>query len=536
MKKFQRSSGILLHPTSFPGKFGIGDFGKSAYQFIDFMEKSGQSLWQILPLNPTSFGDSPYQSFSAFAGNPLLISPEILLKKGYLSEEDLSSYPLFSETQVEYSKVIPTKMKLLQKAYDTFQKEGDFPTKQAFFHFCERNAFWLDDFTLFIALKDFIIQERKSQGFSEGWESFYEETKDYLTEIQQKDYYFGAVWTTWPKDLKHRNSKTLSHWKESLQTTIVFYAFLQFEFFLQWQSLKEYANKKGIQIIGDIPIFVALDSADTWSNQCLFYLDQSGYPTVVAGVPPDYFSKTGQLWGNPLYHWEEHKKTSYKWWLQRIQTTLTMIDILRIDHFRGFESYWAVPFGHKDATKGTWCKGPGSHFFSSLQKEMGNLPIIAEDLGILTNEVIQLRKDFQLPGMKVLQFAFGNSWNNDYLPHQCEKNSVTYTGTHDNDTTRGWYSTASQKEQDHFRRYMNSSGENVPWDFIRLASSSPSMFSIYPLQDVLGLDSKYRMNTPGVPWGNWQYRYKEEQLSPETSKFLYYITKLFGRLPEEKNS
>ncbi len=530
--KFQRSSGILLHPTSLPGKFGIGDLGFSAYTFIDFLEKSGQSIWQVLPLGPTSFGDSPYQSFSTFAGNPLLISPAILYEKGYLTSSELENTPIFSEEKTNYGNVIPFKKKLLEKAYRTFLAKGNETTKKEFAQFCKKNNFWLEDYALFVSLKDYFINQRKFSGFSQEFQTFVSETASFLSENTQKDYFFGGVWSTWPKELVKREPEALKQWTKKLGRSIDCCKFQQFEFFQEWFSLKKYANEKNIKIIGDIPIFVAYDSADTWANPRNFYMNEEGFPTIIAGVPPDYFSKTGQLWGNPLYDWEYHAKTGYHWWIDRIRYTLSMVDILRIDHFRGFESYWAVSFGNADATIGTWQKGPGAELFSAIRKACGVLPIIAEDLGIITDEVTALREALGFPGMKVLQFAFDGSENNHYLPHTFEKNAVVYTGTHDNNTTLGWYQDAEPKEQDYFRRYMNVSGETPSWDFIRLAMASTAVFSIFPLQDVLSLDGGSRMNTPSTASGNWQFRFKEGQLESNLSDRLCYLTKLFDRLPK----
>lgn len=529
---FQRSSGILLHPTSLPGKFGIGDFGPEAYHFIDFLKQSGQSLWQVLPLGPTSVGDSPYQSFSAFAGNPLLISPAILCEKGYLTPSELEDTPSFPEERTDFSKVIPYKTQLLEKASNTFFETATKETKDEFAQFCEKNNFWLQDYALFISLKDYFIKQRKYAGLSPEFEAFAEKTSSFLPQNVQKDYYFGGVWSTWPEELIQRRPDAIHAWTTKLSHSIDYYKFQQFEFFEEWSALKSYTKEKDIKIIGDIPIFVAYDSADVWANPLLFHMDEKGFPTFVAGVPPDYFSTTGQLWGNPLYDWEQHKKTDYRWWIARISSTLSMVDILRIDHFRGFESYWAIPFGKENATVGAWQKGPGAELFFAIQKALGNLPIIAEDLGIITEEVIALREILGFPGMKVLQFAFSGSPDNDYLPHTYEKHAVVYTGTHDNDTTLGWYHGAKPKEQDFFRRYMNVSGETPPWDFIRLAMASTAVFSIFPLQDVLALDSHSRMNTPSTTSGNWQFRFKAEQLEDNLSNRLAYLSKIFGRLPK----
>lgn len=526
---FERSSGVLLHPTSLPSPYGIGDLGKNAYEFIDFLEKANQSIWQILPLGPTSFGDSPYQSFSTFAGNPLLISPDLLVEKGFLTPEDMEQIPSFSSEKVDYGSVIPYKKKLLDKAFHHFQKNASTEIKKEFKVFCNKNARWLADYTLFSSLKDYFIEERRHQGFSPAFLSFAEKTKEYLSENVQKDYYFGAVWSTWPQELVERRHSAIKKWSEKLSGSMEKYAFQQFEFFQQWLALKAYANEKGIKIIGDIPIFVAYDSADVWSNPKNFYIDSHGYPTVVAGVPPDYFSETGQLWGNPLYNWDFMKSNDYSWWVERIGNTLTLVDILRIDHFRGFDSYWAVPFGNPTAEKGQWRKGPGADLFHSIAKKQGDLPIIAEDLGIITEDVKKLREALAFPGMRILQFAFDGKADNLYLPHNYEPNTIVYTGTHDNDTTTGWYQNATVAEQDLCRRYMNISGEDIAWDFIRLSMASTAQIAVFPLQDLLKMDSSHRMNTPGIPSGNWQFRFTWEQVPTSVTEGLQYLSQMFYR-------
>ena len=531
---FQRSSGILLHPSSLPSKFGIGDFGPNAYKFVDYLEKAGQHIWQVLPLGPTSFGDSPYQSFSTFAGNTLFISPEILYKKGYLEEIDVEFAPGFSCKKTDYGNAIPFKKGLFEKAYRRFQKKAFTADQVEFQKFCDKNDFWLEDYALFASLKDYFIAERQEAGFSNEFFAFEEKTAKILPKNLQKDYYFGSVWSTWPEELVNRECGALEKWKRKLSSAIDRYKFLQFEFFRQWEALKKYANKKNIKIIGDIPIFVAYDSADTWANPKNYYIDEKGYPTLVAGVPPDYFSETGQLWGNPLYNWEEHEKTGYQWWIDRIRYTLNMVDILRIDHFRGFESFWAVPFGDRDATKGEWRKGPGEKLFTAIKKELGDLPIIAEDLGIITDDVRQLRKKLGFPGMRILHFAFSDDSKNDYLPHNYESNTVVYTGTHDNDTTIGWYTNGTEHEKDHVRRYMNISGNDIAWDMIRLAMSSSAVFAIFPIQDVLRLDSSHRMNVPSTSAGNWQFRFELSQLNDDDANGLRYLSELFNRIPEVK--
>ena len=495
-KKCIRKSGILAHPTSFPCPYGIGELGESAYEFVDFLVQSGQKLWQILPLGPTGFGDSPYQSFSSFAGQPLLISLGELKKMNLLKDEDFIDMPPWNPNKIDYGPLITFKTKLLRKAFSNFISQEKPVLKKAFYTFCEKEE-WLLDYALFMAVKDA---------------------------------HDGCVWTEWQDDIAFPTKESLKHWKEKLQHEIMYYQFIQFLFFRQWEALKEYANNQGIEIIGDIPIFVAFDSADVWSNKSLYQLDSNGYPIDVAGVPPDYFSETGQLWGNPLYKWEEHKKTSYDWWIHRISHSLRLVDILRIDHFRGFESYWAVPYGSPNAIIGEWRPGPNKELFIHLEKALGkNLPIIAEDLGIITDEVKNLRDSFYLPGMKVLQFGFEDLKDNDFLPHNISYNSICYSGTHDNDTSLGWYLKASEEVKDRIRKYMNTDGMNIAWDFIRICFGTTSSMAIVPIQDLLSLNSEHRMNTPGVASGNWQFRYTSNQLTNELADRLASLTNLFGR-------
>lgn len=525
----KRCSGILVHPTSFPNKYGIGDLGKSAYDFIEFLEKSNQKAWQVLPLGPTSFGDSPYQSFSTFAGNHLLISPDILLEEGYLEKEDLENIPSFDPQKVDFGSLINYKTDMFKKAYLNFKKASK-TQRNGYEKFCKENASWLNDYVLFVALKNHFIIKRAENPGSNDYLEFKENYKDILTENQINDYFYGAVWTTWPEKIAKRDKIAISSYSKNLEDDMNFYKFLQYEFFREWFKLKDFVNKKGISIIGDIPIFVAFDSCDVWSNPKVFVLDSKGYPTVVAGVPPDYFSATGQLWGNPLYDWKYNKETGYSWWIERIKGNLSNMDILRIDHFRGFDTYWEIPFGSPDAVKGRWCKGPSKNLFEAIEKKLGKLPIIAEDLGEITPTVEVLRKYLNFPGMKILQFAFDDDSSNIYLPHnQKEDNTIMYTGTHDNDTTLGWYEKATELAKDNLRRYLNVSGEDIVWDMIRLSMSSVAVLSIVPIQDIMNLDSESRMNTPGIPSGNWQFRYKEDMLNEDIASKLLYLTKLFNR-------
>lgn len=497
----ERLSGVLLHPTSFPSPYGIGDLGKEAYVFIDFLKEAGQRLWQILPLTHTGYGDSPYQSFSAFAGQPLLISPEHLISMGFLTEKELTDCPAGDSEHIDYGSVIPWKEQILSLAYRRFaaKKENDRELGNSFRIFCEEQRCWLSDYALFMACK------RVHKGVS---------------------------WLEWDEKYRRPAPEFKEELFRSLYDDIEYYKFLQFIFFREWKELKLYANKNGIKIIGDIPIFVSMDSADVWANQHLFQLDKKGFPTSVAGVPPDYFSATGQLWGNPLYNWDTHRNENFSWWVSRIRTQLANLDILRIDHFRGFEAYWAVPYGEKTAVNGQWVKAPGYELFNAVRNSLGNeLPIIAEDLGIITEEVNALREHFGFPGMKVLQFAFDSAGESDYLPHRYQNPfCVCYTGTHDNDTSLGWYETLSQECKDKVLRYTNNSDKNrLSLDFIRLAEGSIAAYAVFPLQDVLGLGSAGRMNIPGVPSGNWSWRYRKDSLLPSLAKELKDITILYGR-------
>lgn len=492
-----RFSGILVHPTSFPGPYGIGDLGQSAYAFIDFLAQAGQTLWQCLPLGPTGYGDSPYQSFSAFAGQPLLISPDLLVKDGLLQPEDLADTPEFSPFRVDYGPAIAYKTGLLHKAYENYKSTKDKSLTRACSRFCREEKSWLEDYALFMALKDA---------------------------------HQGKSWHEWEPDCQFMDPKTRKVAITEYKDAIGYYSFIQFIFFRQWHELKTYANQNGISIIGDIPIFVSPDSADIWANQSLFKLDSKGYPTAVAGVPPDYFSATGQLWGNPLYNWPEHKKTGYAWWIARIRNQLKLVDYLRIDHFRGFEAYWSVPYGEETAIGGKWIKGPGSSLFRAVEKALGkNLPIFAEDLGVITPQVEKLRDTFHFPGMKVLQFAFSDTAESAFLPYLYPENCICYTGTHDNDTTVGWYQKADEKCRDKVRRYMNCDGGNIHWDFIRTALGSTARYAIFPLQDLFGYGSDCRMNTPGLASGNWSWRYTSDKLTPELAAALKKISEVYGR-------
>lgn len=502
---FGRMSGILLHPTSLPGSFGIGDLGSSAYEFVDFLVKSGQQLWQILPLGPTGWGNSPYMCFSAFAGNPLLISPERLVERGWLSADDWTSLPDWIPLQeifpgrISYELVIPFKQAIFQRAWQGFKTNATAEQQQAFQTFCAEQETWLKDYALFMVLKD---------------------------------RYKGAEWSTWDPALARRHPEALAQVELEAVDEILFHKFLQFVFNEQWLALRRYANGYGVRILGDIPIYVAYNSADVWLDQRLFDLDTTGQPVRVAGVPPDYFSETGQRWGNPLYNWEAMKASGYQWWIDRIQATLRWVDGLRIDHFRGFESYWAVPVEEATAIRGEWLKGPGSDLFHALKSALGDLPIIAEDLGDITPEVLQLRDEFGFPGMKILLFAFGSGSENPYLPHCYSSNCVVYTGTHDNNTTVGWfYDQLSDWERDEVRRYLGDlSSEGIHWDLIRLALESVADLAIIPLQDVMGLGSDSFMNKPGRMGDNWAWRYTSEMLTPIITERLAEMTMTHNRI------
>ncbi|CAN1212901.1 4-alpha-glucanotransferase [Tumidithrix helvetica PCC 7403] len=497
---FQRSSGVLLHPTSLPSQFGIGDLGQSAYQFIDFLAKSGQKLWQVLPLGPTGYGNSPYMSYSAIAGNHLLISPELLVEQNLLTEADFEDVPEFAADIVEFDRAILYKMQLLQIAYDRFQDRLKHQHNHEYGQFCLEEAKWLDDYALFMAL----VEENPS-----------------------------VTWNNWDKAIAHRQPEVIREQTEVLRDRIAFHKFLQFQFFQQWLALKKYANDQNIQIIGDIPIYVSHHSADVWANPENFALDPDTFEVdMMAGVPPDYFSETGQLWGNPVYNWEYLQETEFAWWIERFKFLHRYVDLIRIDHFRGFEAFWQVPSGELTAINGEWQKAPGVELFERLKEVLGSLPIMAEDLGIMTTEVEELRDRFEFPGMRVLLFSFGGGPDNFHLPHHYPKNSVVYTGTHDNDTAVGWWRRASKYERELFHKYIvgYAAGEEINWVLIRLAMASVSNQAIIPLQDILGLDNSARMNIPGTSSGNWDWRFNDlEILSEQLSDRLLEVTRLYSR-------
>lgn len=495
--KFKRSSGILLHPTSLPGFYGIGDIGPTAHRWIDFLSGTRCGLWQVLPIGPTGYADSPYQCFSSFAGNPFLLSPEVLLKDDLLHPDDLYDHPCFPDDHVDYGEVIPWKLGLLDRSFIRYQHTHSPRLKAEMDEFRSKQSVWLEDFALFMALKE-----------AHG----------------------GEPWHTWEKPLRSREPDALSGARKQYDVAIQRQIYRQFIFFRQWSKLRSYAHQNHIQIIGDIPIFVAHDSADVWSNPHLFQLDESGKPTVVAGVPPDYFAPTGQLWGNPLYRWEVHIKNGYAWWLERIKATLDLVDIIRIDHFRGFAGYWEVPGTAKTAEIGCWVPGPGKDFFRSILQSLGDLPIIAEDLGVITPDVEDMRDSFDLPGMKILQFGFDSTPEDPFLPHNYPVNCVVYTGTHDNDTVRGWYNRVPEKDKAFYRSYLDRDGSNVNWDLIRAVWSSVAVFGLAPMQDFLDLGNEARMNYPGNPSGNWTWRMPQDSQSPELQAKIKELNYLYSRM------
>lgn len=489
----QRQSGILLHPTSLPGPGGIGSFGPEARHFVDFLRDAGQSLWQILPLGPTGYGNSPYSCYSAFAGNPLLIDLRQIIAEGDLLQEEVSDTP--STERVDFPTVTGRKLALLRRAAERFFAADDRSRKKEFWHFCDA-TFWLHDYALFTALKE---------------------------------HFKGKGWNRWPAPLAKRDAAVCGEFSHLLGHVIGIQKYLQWQFFRQWRGLKHYANERGIRIVGDAPIFVAYDSSDVWCNQQLFRLDSTGKPLVVAGVPPDYFSKTGQRWGNPLYDWDRLAADGYGWWVARLRSDLGLYDLVRIDHFRGFEACWEIPAAEKTAVKGGWAKGPGEALFYAFRDAIGDLPLIAEDLGVITPEVESLRDRFALPGMKILQFAFDSGADNPYLPHNYSRSSVVYSGTHDNDTTRGWFNSLADKHQQRVCGYLRCDAGNVVWEMIRAAFASVSRFAIIPAQDLLELDSRARMNVPGAAEGNWEWRLPERGLTGAHAERLSALTTLYNR-------
>ena len=524
--KFTRKSGILLHPTSLPGIYGIGTIGQEAFNFIDYLSKAGQSLWQILPLGPTGYGDSPYASFSTFAGNPLLIDLEKLLEKGWADKKDIIPPSYIKKTgRVDFGSVVWWKMPLLKKCASLFIKTASQNDMDLYKDFCKKNASWLDTFASFMSIKEYYDKKAQEEKPQDSRWCYY-----------------------WPKPLCFCEEAAVKEWKKEHKEEIAQIKVIQFFFDVQWKELKAYASSKGIKIIGDIPIFVAPDSADVWGNQKLFQLDQNSRPLCVAGVPPDYFSADGQLWGNPLYDWEAMKKDGYKWWISRIRRVFELTDILRIDHFRGFEAYWSVPAGEKTAINGKWIKGPGIDLFKAIKKSLGDLPVIAEDLGVITDEVKQLRDECEFPGMKVLQFAFSveeaeeHGMVNYFLPHMYDTNNcIVYTGTHDNDTLQGWLENLSEKQLVLVSDYVY--GKEIPAEkagqlvkngslrkeMIKTVIKSNALFAVIPLQDLSGVGNEGRMNVPSTTGTNWTWRASKKDFSEEAAKELAFISRLYGR-------
>jgi 4-alpha-glucanotransferase len=509
MVSFPRACGILLHPTSLPGPHGVGDLGREAYRFVDFLAASGQTLWQVLPLGPTGYGNSPYQCFSAFAGNTLLVSPELLVEQGLLAPGAVEGLAPLPGGQADYAEAFPRKEALLKEAFDNFRETEPALVSAAFEEFKASHAAWLDDYALYRSLK----RERHE-----------------------------AAWTEWEAPLVRRDAAALDEARARLSERVEEVKFAQFLFFDQWARLRAYCQGQGIRIVGDIPIFVAQDSADVWAQPHLFKLDERGRPAVVAGVPPDYFSRTGQLWGNPLYDWGRMSEESFGWWVERVRSTLSLVDVIRIDHFRGFAAYWEIPGGDETAERGRWVFAPGRELFKAIKAELGELPIIAEDLGFITPDVIELRDEFGFPGMRILQFGFSTDSTNKDLPHNYVRNAAVYTGTHDNDTAVGWFRSQPggasvrsaekiERERQYCLDYLASDGSEINWDFIRALYASAGDTALVPLQDVLGLGSGARMNTPATMSGNWSWRLRDGDLHEDLSARLRRLAETYGRFP-----
>jgi len=492
-----RKSGILLHVSSLPGKYGTGDMGSCAFEWVDFLEKAGVGYWQMLPLNPTGYGNSPYQGLSAFAGNPLFIDLDDLVQTGLLSPSETEQMPHFPIQKVDFERVNAWKGKRLSRAFEIFSN-GEFPGLQADFEkFCADNRGWLNDFAVFMALR---IEHHLNS------------------------------WSDWPEPFKTREPLALRKYQKQNSNKILYHQFLQFLYDRQWKKLKTYANQKGIQLIGDIPIYVGMNCADVWAQPQLFQLDQDMQPTAVAGVPPDFFSESGQLWGNPLYDWEAHHKEGYRWWKRRMRRVLEMVDLVRLDHFRGFAGYYSIPAGAETAAGGQWIQGPGSKFFSAIKKDLQGLPFIAEDLGVITPDVEALRDQLELPGMKILQFAFGGDASHAYLPHNFPINCVAYTGTHDNNTSRGWFKDATAHEKNFCARYLGGHVRDIAREMIRTVWQSPARLAIAPLQDFLQLGAIARMNTPSTVGNNWAWRVKREVLTDDLVSWIREINTIYGRM------
>ncbi|RJP60086.1 MAG: 4-alpha-glucanotransferase [Candidatus Auribacter fodinae] len=501
----QRTSGILLHPTSLPSDFGIGDLGHTAYRFVDFLKETGQSLWQVLPLGHISYGNSPYMCLSAFGGNPYLISPQKMVDDGYLDLSDIERLHGFPDHRVDYGLVIDSKLRLFKKAFEKCRRKR-YPDD--YYRFCEEHSFWLEDYALFVSLKSA---------------------------------HYMKPWTLWEKGAAKRDPESLVRWRDKLAEDMEFWKFVQYLFFKQWNDLKQYCEENGISIIGDIPIYVAHDSAEVWANRDLFFLNDDGSPMVISGVPPDYFSSTGQRWGNPIYRWEKMEQRGFSWWIDRFKVNFSMVDMVRLDHFRGFEAYWEISAQEETAENGRWVKGPGRKLFDAVRTALGDVKLIAEDLGVITAEVDALRDDLNLPGMRILQMAFGSDPKAaEYRPHNHIRNCAVYTASHDHNTTVGWFtaepgsqSTQSrgeiEAERELVKQYINTDGAQIQWDFIRLAMSSVARICLVPLQDVLGLGTEARMNLPGRPQGNWEWRFTDTMITSEIKHTLRQLTELYER-------
>ena len=493
-----RASGILLHPTSLPGTSGSGDFGADAFKFVDWLVTAGQTYWQVLPLGEIGLGSSPYMSNSAFAGGLHMIDLTELAQQGWLTSSDLVPDPAFRDNQINFAVTLPFRLERLRRAASNFFAKRNSEMFRLYEAFCISENAWLEDYALFMT----------------------------IAQLEQ-----ARPWNMWPKNLAQRDTHALLGIQKSHADEIAFWKFCQWSYARQWFNLKQYANQRGVQIIGDVPIFVACQSADVWAHQQLFELDQNGLPSVVAGVPPDYFSETGQLWGNPLYRWSSHEASGYAWWIARLRHALQSADMVRIDHFRGFAAYWEIPADAPNAKSGKWVPGPGEKLFEAFEKAFPHLPIIAEDLGLITPDVIELRDKFQLPGMRVLQFAFGDGEGNHFLPHHYVPNTVAYTGTHDNDTSIGWWKSLPDYPRAFAQRYLNSDGHAINRDMMLAISRSVANVVIFPLQDVLGLSSEHRMNLPGQPEGNWEWRFSWDQIRPEHTVALAEMSAADNRYP-----
>ena len=502
--KAHRTAGVVLHPTSLPSRFGIGDLGPTAAAYAEWLAGAGASWWQVLPLHPPGPGDSPYSAISTFAGNELLISPDLLVEDGVLSEAEVAEVPGLPSEWVEYDEVKPFKIGLLRRAYLRYRDTQPPKLVRQLSTFRDKHRHWLSDYALFRAIRD---------GFD------------------------GAPWYEWPRPLAMRQPQALIEWMQEHRQEVDFVEFCQFFFFRQWTALHDWAREMGVGIFGDVPIFVAGDSADVWANPELFLLDAERRPTVVAGVPPDYFSETGQLWGNPLYNWEQMAADGFSWWIARLRHTLELVDLVRLDHFRGFVSYWEVTAGAENAVHGCWQPGPGRPFFDAVHSALGALPLVAEDLGEITPDVLALRKELGIPGMAILHFAFSPEPRSTFIPYALDRNMVIYTGTHDNNTSVGWYlEDASDGEKDLVRRYAGSSGDEIHWDLIRLALASVADTAIVPHQDLAGLGADCRMNTPAVGEGNWRFRILPKMLGEDIQLRLWDLVEAYGREPDEPSS